>query len=130
MELSQEQRQLIALLSEAFVGLLALYNLVAPNFKWPAIVIGDEMITSIVTAIVIIGVVCWNTWKNRNFTDAAKLAQRVLDAIKDGVVAQEAVEELLEDSQEEYSDYIDSTMEEINESIEEELEDELGNQSS
>lgn len=97
MNLNADQKQWIALLTQAVIGLLALYNLAAPSFNLPNLVVGSETITAIITSIVVIGIACWNAWKNRNFTDAAKLAQLVLNAIKDGSLSEEKVENLLED---------------------------------
>lgn len=121
MTLTNDQKQLIGIITQAIVGLLALYNLAAPQFNLPNLVIGNETITSIVTAAVVIAIACYNAYKNRNFTDAAKLAQLVLDAIKNGVLAPEAVTELLDEAQEDF----DNTLEQENEQIEKELKEEI-----
>lgn len=123
MSLSQEQKQLIGILSEAIVGLLALYNLVAPQFELPNLVIGNGTVTSIVTAGVVIAIAVYNGWKNRNFTYAAKLAQMVLDAIKNGVLAPEVVEEMLDEADEEFQDTIRDENEKLNAEIEQEVEE-------
>lgn len=124
MNLTTDQKQLIGIISEAIVGLLALYNLIAPQFELPNLVIGNETITAIVTAGVVIAIACYNAWKNRNFTYAAKLAQLVLEAIKEGVLAPEAVEELLDEAQEDYNNIVNMENDRINAEIEAELEKE------
>lgn len=125
MNITPEQKQLIGIISQAIIGLLALYNLVAPQFELPNLVIGNETITSIVTAGVVIVIAGYNAYKNRNFTDAAKLAQLVLDAIKNGVVAPEAVEELLQESQEDFDNTIQEQNDQLNAEIEQEVLDSL-----
>ena len=121
MNITPEQKQLIGIISQAIIGLLALYNLIAPQFNLPNLVIGNETITSLVTAGVVIAIAVYNAWKNRNFTDAAKLAQLVLDAIKNGVVAPEAVEELLEEAQEDFDYTLQVEQDKLNADIEKEV---------
>lgn len=121
MNLTNDQKQWIAVISEAVIALLALYNLAAPQFNLPHLTIANETITSLVTAIVVIGIAGWNAWKNRNFTGAAKLAQLVLDAIKSGVLAPEAVTEMLEEAQEDFDYQTQVDQEKLNAEIEQEV---------
>lgn len=125
MTLTNEQKQWIGIISEAIIGLLALYNLAAPNFELPNVVIANETVTTLVTVVVVVGIAVWNAYKNRNFSYAAKLAQLVLNAIKSGVLAPEAVEELLDEAQEDFDNTIQDEQDKVNSEIEKELEQEL-----
>lgn len=123
MNLTPEQKQLIGVISQALVGVLALYNLIAPQCNLPNLVIGNETITSLVTAAVVIFIAGWNAYKNRNFSNAAKLAQLVLNAIKSGVLAPEAVEEMLDEAQEDFDYQQEREQEQVNQEIEKEVEE-------
>lgn len=122
MSLSNDEKQLIALITQAVVALLAIYNgFVAPLYNLPLLNIGTETITSVVCFIVVLAIVCWNAYKNRNFTYAAKLGQLVIDAVKNGVLAPEAVEEMLDEAQEEYQSTIQEEQDKLNAEIEQEV---------
>lgn len=60
----------------------------------------DETIYELASIIATIAVSGYNAWKNNNVTNAAKIAQKVLDAIKRGQITIEAVETLLSESTE------------------------------
>lgn len=60
----------------------------------------DETIYEFASVIVTIGVAIYNAWKNNNITGDAKIAQKVLDALKKGQMTIEAVESLLDESAE------------------------------
>lgn len=121
--LSQDEKQLIALITEAVVALLAIYNgFVAPLYQLPNITIATDNVNAIVCFLVVVAVTVWNAWKNRNFTYAAKLGQMVVDSVKSGVLAPEAVEEMLDEAQEDYNSTMQVEQDKLNAEIEAEVE--------
>ena len=75
--------------------LFALTNLILTMCGVNPIPVADELVYEILSIVVTIVVAGWNAWKNNNFTAAAKLAQKLLDAIKTGKITAEKVEEFL-----------------------------------
>ncbi len=59
----------------AIIGVVAIFKADIP-------VIDENLITQILSAIIYVGVLGWNHWKNNNYTDAAKEGQKVTDRIK------------------------------------------------
>lgn len=55
----------------------------------------DETIYELASVIVTVVVTVYTSWKNNNVTGFAKIAQKVLDALKKGQITIEAVEALL-----------------------------------
>lgn len=55
-----------------------------------------EAIYEIVSIVATVAVSIWNMWKNNNFTAAAKLSQKILEAIKKEKITTEIVEKWLE----------------------------------
>lgn len=55
----------------------------------------DETIYELASVLVTVAVAMYNAWKNNNVTNFAKIAQKVLDALKKGQITIEAVEALL-----------------------------------
>lgn len=123
MTLDQNKNQLIQIITEAIVGLLALYNFVAPYFNLPAFVIGTEQITAIVTGLVMLGLLIYAAWKNHNITPDAQLSQLVLNKLKDGVLAPEAVTEMLDEADEELLEATEDLNQEIEYEVAEFLEE-------
>lgn len=72
-----------------------LLNLILTVCGVNPIPIADETAYEIISIIVTIAAIAWSTWKNNNFTYAAKLAQKMLDAIKAGKISCDKVEEFL-----------------------------------
>ena len=60
----------------------------------------DETIYEIASVLVTIAVTVYAAWKNNNVTTFAKIAQKVLDALKKGQITIEAVEALLKEKTE------------------------------
>lgn len=88
---------LIRIFSLAFVLLNMILTLVGLN----PIPISNDMAYKIISISVMVVVAFWNAWKNNNFTWMAKLAQRVLDAIKSGKITAEKIEMFLSEKIEE-----------------------------
>lgn len=65
----------------------------------------DETIYELASVLATIFVAGYNAWKNNNVTNAAKIAQKVLDALKKGQITIEAVETLLDENTEAEVDY-------------------------
>jgi SPP1 family holin len=65
----------------------------------------DETIYELASVIVTVTVTVYNAWKNNNVTNFAKIAQKVLDALKKGQITIEAVETLLSENTEDEVDY-------------------------
>ena len=65
----------------------------------------DETIYELASVIVTIVAAGCATWKNNNVTNFAKVAQKVLDALKKGQITIEAVETLLEENTDDEDDH-------------------------
>lgn len=59
--------------------------------------LSEDIVTTVVTAIIMLAVLVYDIWKNHNFTSEAGLAQRVLNSLKAEVLTDEQVEKLLEE---------------------------------
>lgn len=57
----------------------------------------NDIVTTIVSAAVLVAVVIWDIWNNHNFTAAAGLAQKVLDALKKDVLTEDEVIAFIEE---------------------------------
>lgn len=86
-----DKNLIIRILSLAF----ALLNMILTLFGLNPVPIANEVAYEIISIAVTVVVVFWNAWKNNNFTSAAKLAQKVLDAIKNGNITADRIEKLL-----------------------------------
>ena len=75
--------------------LFSLLNLVLTECGVNPIPISDEVAYQIISIIVAGALIFWNAWKNNNFTPAAKVAQKILDAVKSGDISAEKVEKFL-----------------------------------
>ena len=77
---------------------LAILNMVFGIFGWTPIPMDGtaEAIYEVVSIVAMVGTSIWNMWKNNNFTAAAKLVQKILEAIKKGKLSVEIVEKWLE----------------------------------
>lgn len=59
----------------------------------------DETIYELASVIVTVAVTVWNAWKNNNFSNEAKVTQKILDALKKGQITITAVETLLNETE-------------------------------
>ena len=77
---------------------LTILNLIFGMFGWTPIPMDGtaEALYEIGSIVVTVAVSVWNMWKNNNFTAAAKLAQKILEAIKKGKLSNDKVEKFLE----------------------------------
>lgn len=77
---------------------LTILNLVFGIFGWNPIPMDGmaEAIYEVVSIAAMVGTSIWNMWKNNNFTAAAKIVQKILEAIKKGKLTVEIVEKWLE----------------------------------
>lgn len=64
------------------VSIVALINSVCTMAGFPLLNLGEEQITSVVNVVMLIAAWAWGFWKNNNFTQAAKDAQKVLESEK------------------------------------------------
>ena len=86
-----DKKLIIRILCLVFALLNNILTLVGEN----PIAISNDTAYEIISIAVTVVVVFWNAWKNNNFTQFAKLAQKVLDALKSGKLSAEKVEEWL-----------------------------------
>lgn len=121
-QLTDTQKQLVALISQFIIAGIALYNYVAPMYNLPCFVLGNDVITGAVTFVILAAVFFWNGWKNRNVTWQSQLSQKVLDGLKSGVIAPEAVDEMIEEQQQEFDDNLEDLNKEIEQEVEEFME--------
>lgn len=61
------------------------------------ITLDQDIVATIVYVVIIIAVIVWDIWKNHNFTAAAGLAQKILDAIKRDVITEAEVTAFIEE---------------------------------
>lgn len=70
------------LITRIVVSFIAIFNLVAAEFGWSPFSADESDIYLVVSTIFMLVMFIRGFWKNNNFTEAAKLAQDVLDEIK------------------------------------------------
>lgn len=70
------------LITRIVVSIVAIFNLLAAQFGWNPFDADESDIYLVVSTIFMIVMFVRGFWKNNNFTEAAKLAQDVLDEIK------------------------------------------------
>lgn len=73
-----------SLIVRLIVSIVAVVNSVCAMAGMPLLDLGEDTITVLVNAAVMVGVWAYDVWKNFNFTEAAKEGQKVTDAIKSG----------------------------------------------
>lgn len=78
-----------------FVLLFTLTNLILTECGVNPLPISDELAYETVSVLVTCAAALWTAWKNNNFSLAAKLSQRVLDAIKSGRITAQKVEDFI-----------------------------------
>ncbi len=81
--------------------LFALLNMILTATGLNPIPVSDEVAYEIISIVAVIGASVWNAWKNNNMTTAAKVAQKVTDAIKSGLLTAEKVDDFLNENTEE-----------------------------
>ena len=69
----------------AIVATVTLESIQGVNESWEWI----SLISAFILAV-------WNAWKNNDFTFAAKVGTKVMDAIKDGKITADEVEKILD----------------------------------
>lgn len=75
---------------------LALVNAVLQMFGINTLPIEDGDISAIISGIFVVATALYNTYRNRNVSSAAQIAQQVTDAIKSGEVLAEDIEAAIE----------------------------------
>ena len=85
--------------SEAITNVLilvvALINAILQMSGVNTLPIENQEISAIVSGVFLVGTALWNTWKNRNVTEASQIAQQVADMIKNGELLAEDVQALI-----------------------------------
>jgi|GEM_PF-1816766 len=76
--------------------ILALVNAVLQMFGINTLPIEDSDISAIISGIFVVVTALYNTYRNRNVSSAAQIAQQVTDAIKSGEVLAEDIEAAIE----------------------------------
>ena len=78
---------------------LSIINLIFGIFGWNPIPMDGtaEALYDVGSIVAVAGTSIWNMWKNNNFTAAAKLVQKILDAIKKGKLSVDKVKKWLDD---------------------------------
>lgn len=86
--------------SEAVTGVLillvSLVNAILQMFGINVLPIENEEVSNIVSVVFLIGTTLWNTWKNRNFSSAAQIAQSITDSIKNGEILEDEVKQMID----------------------------------
>lgn len=78
-----------------FVLAVALVNAILQMLGINILPIEDMEISAIVSGVFLVLTALWNTWKNRNATTPAQLAQNIADALREGEIVEEDVKALL-----------------------------------
>lgn len=76
--------------------ILALVNAVLQMFGINTLPIEDSDVSAIISGIFVVVTALYNTYRNRNVSSAAQIAQQVTDAIKSGEVLAEDIEAAIE----------------------------------
>lgn len=74
---------------------LALVNQGLVAIGYSPIPVDDVQLEAIISTVLTVVVACWTAWKNNSFTAGAQAADKVKDAIKDGILAPEEIDELI-----------------------------------
>ena len=82
-------------ITNVFILVVALINAILQMFGVNTLPIENQEISAIVSGVFLMGTALWNTWKNRNVTEASQIAQQVTDMIKDGELLVEDVQALI-----------------------------------
>ena len=61
------------------------------------IAIDPDAVATVVYAVAIIAVIIWDIWTNHNFTAAAAMAQKIIDALKQGALTEGEVAAFIEE---------------------------------
>lgn len=61
------------------------------------IAIDPDAVSTVVYAVAILAVIIWDIWKNHNFTAAAAMVQKIIDALKQGVLTEGEVAAFIEE---------------------------------
>lgn len=69
----------------AIVATVVLESIPGVNESWEWV--------SLISAFILAG---WNAWKNNDFTFAAKIGTRVMNAIKDGKITEDEIKDFLD----------------------------------
>ena len=82
-------------ITNVLILVVALINAILQMFGVNTLPIENQEISAIVSGVFLVGTALWNTWKNRNVTEASQIAQQVTDAIKNGELLVEDVQALI-----------------------------------
>ena len=82
-------------ITNVFILVVALINAILQMFGVNTLPIENQEISAIVSGVFLMGTALWNTWKNRNVTEASQIAQQITDMIKDGELLVEDVQALI-----------------------------------
>ena len=72
------------LIVRLIVSIVAVINSSCAMAGQPILDLGEDQITSVVNVVVLVAAWVWGFWKNNNFTQAAKDAQKLLNEEKRG----------------------------------------------
>ena len=82
-------------ITNVFILVVALINAILQMLGVNTLPIENQEISAIVSGVFLMGTALWNTWKNRNVTEASQIAQQVTDMIKNGELLVEDVQALI-----------------------------------
>lgn len=77
--------------TNVLILLAALINAILQMFGINPLPIADTELSALVSALFLIITSLWNTWKNRNFSNASQIAQSITDSLKKGELLAEDV---------------------------------------
>ena len=83
------------LIVRLIVSVIAVINSICSMAGFPLLNLGEEQVSDVVSAVLLVAAWAWGFWKNNSFTIAAKEGQKVTDAIKSGSIDASKVEELV-----------------------------------
>lgn len=70
------------LIVRLIVSIVAVINSACAMAGQPLLDLGEDQITGVVNVVVLVAAWVWGFWKNNNFTQAAKDAQKLLEEEK------------------------------------------------
>lgn len=70
------------LIVRLIVSVIAVINSICSMAGFPLLDLGEEQVSDVVSAVLLVAAWAWGFWKNNNFTQAARDAQKVLDSEK------------------------------------------------
>ena len=93
-------RENISKIVQIIVNIIAVANLLLQSIDKPIIETDYETIYAIVSVVMLIIVICYDTYRNFDVTKEGKLGTKITRALKKGIIENDKVQEILDNTEE------------------------------